>query len=133
MHSRRKENFNILHSIFEKYDQYFHLPYTLEQADTSWFGFLLTVKDGAPFEKNDLIDYLESCKIQTRSYFTGNALFHPAYSDLEVFKSYTDPDTQFPVATKTTKDTFFLGVFPGITKEQMDYIGRCVDNFFANL
>jgi len=133
MHARRKENFKRLHNIFSKYEKYFHLPHSLEQADTSWFGFLLTVKDGAPFAKNDLIDFLESQKIQTRSYFTGNALFHPAYSSLEMFEHYNDPANQFPVATKTTKDTFFLGVYPGITEEQLDYIEQKVSEFFQSI
>ena len=76
---------------------------------------------------------MEACKIQTRAYFTGNALFHPAYSELSMFNQYTDPAGMFPVATKTTNDTFFLGVYPGITDEQIDYIGRMVDKFFDNL
>ena len=133
MHAKRKENFASMLNIFKKYEQYFHLPYSLDKADTSWFGFLLTVKDGAPFKKNDLVDYLESAKIQTRSYFTGNALFHPAYADLEIFSQYTDAANQFPVATKTTNDTFFLGVYPGITEDQMQYIGKMVDKFFNEI
>ena len=70
---------------------------------------------------------MEEAKIQTRSYFTGNALFHPAYEELT--EGYSDPRNQFPVATKTTLDTFFLGVYPGITDEQMDYIETVVDKF----
>ena len=133
MHSRRKENFTKMLNIFIKYEQYFNLPYDLDKADTSWFGFLLTLKDGAPFTKKDLVDHMEASKIQTRSYFTGNALFHPAYSDLTIFNQYTDPAGMFPVATKTTKDTFFLGVYPGITDNQIDYIGRTVDKYFTTL
>jgi len=133
MHNKRKENFVKVYDIFRNYEQYFHLPFTLDKADTSWFGFLLTLKDGAPFAKNDLVDFLEANKIQTRSYFTGNALFHPAYSDLAMFEQYTDPAAQFPVATKTTNDTFFLGVYPGITDEQLDYIKQTVDKFFQNI
>lgn len=133
MHAKRKVNFEKLYSIFSKYEQYFHLPKALDKADVSWFGFLLTLKDNTPFEKNELVDYMEANKIQTRSYFTGNALFHPAYADLPIFAHYTDPVNMFPIATKTTKDTFFLGVFPGITDEQMDYIGKTVDKFFDNI
>jgi len=130
MHERRKHNFARMYSIFEQYSEFFHLPYSLEKADTSWFGFLLTLKDGCPFDKSEIVDHLESAKIQTRSYFTGNALFHPAYSTM--FKEqYPDPKNQFPVATKTTKDTFFTGVYPGITDDQLDYIKVVVDNFMS--
>ncbi len=128
MHTKRKENFIKMTEMFSRYSAYIHLPYALPKADTSWFGFLLTIKDGAPFTKNDLVEYLEAAKIQTRSYFTGNALFHPAYADLAA--EYEDPKAQFPVATKTTSDTFFLGVYPGITEEQMSYIKDVVDRFF---
>lgn len=128
MHDRRKHNFNKMYAIFSKYEQYFHLPYSLDKADTSWFGFLLTVKNNSPFAKDELIDFLESAKIQTRSYFTGNALFHPAYATLFQDR-YPDPKNEFPVATKTTSDTFFLGVYPGITDEQTDYIKATVDSF----
>lgn len=127
MHSRRKQNFNRLYNIFKKYEQYFYLPTKHEKADTSWFGYLVTVKDGAPFSKADMVEWMEAKKIQTRSYFTGNALFHPAYSELA--EEYPDARNQFPIATKTTMDTFFLGVYPGITSEQLDYIESVVDQF----
>lgn len=129
MHNRRKHNFKRLYSIFKKYEEYFYLPTWHEKADVSWFGYLVTLKDGTPFTKADMVDVMEASKIQTRSYFTGNALFHPAYEDLA--KEYADPRNQFPIATKTTLDTFFLGVYPGITDEQIDYIESVVDEFIS--
>lgn len=129
MHQRRKENFDRLKQIFQPYEKYFHLPEALDKADPSWFGFLVTLKDGVPFKKNELVAFLEEAKIQTRSYFTGNALFHPAYEDLA--KDYPNPKEQFPIATKSTLDTFFLGVFPGITDEQLDYIEGTINKFFS--
>lgn len=127
MHERRRHNFNRLYNIFSKYPEYFHLPYSHEKATVSWFGYLVTLKDGVPFTKAELVDFMESAKIQTRSYFTGNALFHPAYSDLA--KNYENPKEQFPIATKSTVDTFFLGTYPGITDEQMDYIETTIHEF----
>jgi CDP-6-deoxy-D-xylo-4-hexulose-3-dehydrase len=73
---------------------------------------------------------MEEAKIQTRSYFTGNALFHPAYEDLAA--EYENPREQFPIATKTTLDTFFLGVYPGITDAQLDYIEEVIHDFLKN-
>ena len=128
MHARRKHNFKRLYDIFSKYEQFFYLPTIHEKADPSWFGYLVTLKDNIQFTKSQLVDHMEACKIQTRSYFTGNALFHPAYEDLA--KEYVDPRNEFPIATKTTLDTFFLGVYPGITDEQLDYIEICLDSFF---
>ena len=129
MHSKRKKNFKRLHKIMSKYKRHLDLPFALPEADVSWFGFLITLKDSAKqhFSKNELVDHLEAAKIQTRSYFTGNALFHPAYIDEA--KKYKDPRNEFPNATKSTTDTFFMGVWPGMTDEQLDYIEKIMHNF----
>lgn len=131
MHARRKYNFKKLYDIFSQYPDYFYLPTINEKADVSWFGYLVTLKDGTPFTKSQMVDAMEEAKIQTRSYFTGNALFHPAYTELAT--EYENPRAQFPIATKTTLDTFFLGVYPGITDEQLDYIATIVKDFLDNL
>ena len=127
MHSKRKSNFKRLHKIFSKYPRLFHLPTMHSKADVSWFGFLITLKEDLSFTKSQLVDHLESSKIQTRSYFTGNALFHPAY--LDIAKEYKDPRNDFPIATKSTIDTFFMGVWPGMTEAQLDYIEEAVHKF----
>ena len=127
MHIKRKNNFKRLHEIFSKYPNLFHLPTYYNKADVSWFGFLITLKDNIGFTKNQLVDHLESAKIQTRSYFTGNALFHPAYTDLA--KEYKDPRNEFPNATKSTIDTFFMGVWPGMIEAQLDYIEEVLHKF----
>ena len=98
------------------------LPTTMQGADPSWFGFLLTVKDESKINKAQIIAKLEEAKIQTRSYFTGNALLHPAYAELR--KKYKDVQKAFPVATKVTNDTFFLGVWPGAIPEHYEYIDK---------
>ena len=131
MHARRKYNFKRLYDVFSEYPDYFYLPTMHEKADTSWFGYLITLKDGLHFTKSQFVDHLEKAKIQTRSYFTGNALLHPAYQELAA--QYSNPREQFPIATKTTMDTFFLGVYPGITDAQLDYITDVVNDFLKNI
>ena len=64
----RRENWKRLRSIFEPYEDYFHMPVATEKADPCWFAFLLTIKDDAPFTRFNIVDYLESAKIQTRSW-----------------------------------------------------------------
>jgi CDP-4-dehydro-6-deoxyglucose reductase, E1 len=130
MHARRKHNFKRLYDIFSQYPDFFYLPTTNEKADVSWFGYLVTLKDNLHFTKSQFVDHMEEAKIQTRSYFTGNALFHPAYEELAA--EYENPREQFPIATKTTLDTFFLGVYPGITDEQLDYIEEVIHDFLKN-
>ena len=131
MDKARRSNFNRLNSIFSKYSKYFHMPEATEGADPCWFAYLLTVRDDAPFTKSDLVTFLEVNKIQTRSYFSGNVLAHPAYNDMAA--EYGDIQKTFPVATKITLDSFFLGTFIGITNEQMDYIEEVVDRFFEEI
>jgi CDP-6-deoxy-D-xylo-4-hexulose-3-dehydrase len=129
MDAARRNNFDRLIKIFSKYEKYFWLPKATEKADPCWFGFLLTVKDAAPFSKQRFVQHMEDNKIQTRSYFTGNALAHPAYEDFA--NEYEDIRKAFPVATYVTSNTLFLGTFIGISDEKMNYIEKVVDSFFA--
>lgn len=127
----RRENFARLTKIFSKYEKYFHIPAATKKSDPCWFGYLLTIKDDAPFTKQQIVDFLELNRIQTRSYFSGNILFHPGYQ--EIAKEYKDLNNEFPIARKVTKDTFFLGTFAGITEEKLDYIEQVVEKFMVNL
>ena len=83
MEAARRLNYRSLFNIFKKHKDYFYISEELKLADTCWFCFLVTVKENAPFVKQDLIDHLENNKIQTRPYFAGNLLYHPAYKDLK--------------------------------------------------
>jgi dTDP-4-amino-4,6-dideoxygalactose transaminase len=89
----------------------------------------LTVREDAPFTRNDIVKHLEEAKIQTRSYFSGNILAHPGYHYL----AENNPVSKFPVANTVTTNSFFLGTFIGITYEKLDYIERVVDSFFDKL
>jgi CDP-4-dehydro-6-deoxyglucose reductase, E1 len=130
IHERRKENYKNLYNVFEKYEEHLHLPKATKNSDPSWFSFPMTIKDGSPFKRRDITGFLEDNKIQTRTYFAGNILLQPAYSHLNDIE---DTIRRYPVATKVTKDTFFIGASPVITKQQIDYIQSIVDKFFQNL
>ena len=127
----RRQNFKKLIDIFQPYKQYFHLPKATEKSDPCWFAFLLTVKNGAPFTRNDIVSYLEKSKIQTRSYFAGNILTHPGYNHMA--KKYGDLNKTFPVANLATTSSFFVGTYAGITEEKMNYIKKIVDSFFKKI
>lgn len=125
--SIRRHNHKRLYNIFKKYEELFILPEATPKSDPNWFAFALTIKDGAPFKRKDIVNHLEDSKIQTRPYFAGNIMLQPAYEGImdssEVIK-------KFPNARKVTTDTFFLGTSPVITDEQIDYIEERVDDFF---
>ena len=122
----RNNNFNSLYGVFKKYEEYFHLPEATAKADPNWFAFPLTIRDGCPFTREDITTFLESKKIQTRTYFAGNIMLQPAYDHLvDTDKIIRD----YPVAGKVTTDTFFLGTAPVITEAKIEYIRSMVDLF----
>lgn len=128
IHALRKRNYNLMFKIYEKYEEFFHLPRPRDGADVSWFAFPLTIRKSAPFIRNDIVDHLENNLIQTRPYFAGNLMLQPAYSHL------MDPmmaQLKFPVATYVMTNTFFHGTSPVITPEQIAYIGETVDGFMS--
>ena len=127
IHRKRKENHSRLKQIFGKYEEFFYLPNATELSDPSWFAFALTIKDNYKFKRKDIVDFLETNKIQTRPYFAGNIMLQPAYSGL-IDKN--EVITKYPNARKITTDTFFLGTSPVITCEQLNYINDIVDLFF---
>ena len=131
MESARRSNFEKLSKIFAPYEQYFHLPKATEKSDPCWFAYLLTVKDDAPFTRSEFVQFLESKRIQTRSYFAGNILLHPGYSHLA--EKYEDLSKTFPNANTATISSFFLGTYAGLTQEKMNYIKKTVDTFFEEM
>ncbi len=124
---KRKENFHKLLQHLKKYKRYLLFTEAEREADPSWFGFMIVVKDKVPFTKLELVKYLEERKIATRSLFAGNLLKHPAYlkrSDIRTVGKLTNSD-------KIMNDGFWIGVYPGITKEMIAYVASVFDSFLA--
>jgi len=128
LHAGRKRNFEALSEIFAPYEEYMYLPKATEKADPSWFAFLMTIKPGAPFGRQDFVSHFEAARIQTRSYFSGNILYHPGYRHLA--KQYDNLPERFPVAHLVTTNSMFLGTYSGITPEKLSYIKEVVGSFF---
>lgn len=128
IHTLRKRNYDLLFKIYEKYEEFFHLPRAQEKTDVSWFAFPLTIRNTAPFSRMEIVDYLEENLIQTRPYFAGNIMLQPAYSHLMNPKQARE---NFPVSTYVMTNTFFHGCSPVITPEQIAYIGQKVDGFMS--
>jgi CDP-6-deoxy-D-xylo-4-hexulose-3-dehydrase len=128
IHALRRRNYQLLFDIYEKYEQFFHLPRAQDNSDPSWFAFPLTIRKDAPFSRTDIVDYLEENLIQTRPYFAGNIMLQPAYSHLMDPQKAKD---NFPNATLTMTNTYFHGTSPVITPEQIAYIGSVVDGFMS--
>jgi CDP-6-deoxy-D-xylo-4-hexulose-3-dehydrase len=128
IHELRRRNYKLLFNVYEKYEEFFHLPRATKGSDPSWFAFPLTIRQDAPFTRTQIVDHLENNLIQTRPYFAGNIMLQPAYSHL---MDQTVARDHYPMATYTMTRSFFHGTSPVIRPEQIEYIGTCVDQFMS--
>ncbi|MDK2977667.1 MAG: CDP-4-dehydro-6-deoxyglucose reductase [Bacteroidales bacterium] len=125
---KRKENFNEWYRIFEKYSEYFILPEATEGSDPAWFAFIITVKENAPFKRDDLTGFLNSNLIETRNLFAGNMTKQPGFINREWRISEHLNNTDYIM-----NNTFFLGTYPGLTKEMFIYAEQLIDSFVKSI
>ncbi len=116
---KRRENFDYLKAklISLGMEEFFHLPVPTPGSNPSWFGFLLTIRDGIKLSRRDLTFELEEKKIGTRLLFAGNLTKQPAYADVDF-----DIVGGLAVTDKIMNDSFWLGVWPGLNSDHLDYI-----------
>lgn len=124
----RKKNFELLYDGLKKYEKYFILPETEPGADPSWFGFILTVREDAGFNRDDIVKHLEKNTIATRMLFAGNIIRHPSFKDVEYQISGNLLNTD-----RIMNDTFWIGVYPGLTGEMTAYMVKIFDDFIKSL
>jgi CDP-6-deoxy-D-xylo-4-hexulose-3-dehydrase len=119
--NKRKENFNLLYDGFKKegLNEYFILPQWLPKSDVSWFGFPLTIRDGMRFRRKKLINFLEERKIGTRLLFAGNILRQPAFTENDIYYRVIG---SLANTDKICMDTFWIGLWPGISEQQIRYV-----------
>lgn len=125
---KRKENFIRIKELLLPYKEYLILPKATENSDPSWFGFPITVKENDKFTRNELTQYLEDNKIMTRLLFAGNVTKQPAYLDIECRIVGDLENTDYVM-----NNTFFIGVYPGIGDDQVEYINKTFKTFFERL
>ena len=124
----RRRNFATLHEYFKGYSHYFILPEVLENHEPSWFGFPLTIKKSSGFDRISLVGFLEKNLIGTRLLFAGNMTKQPAFEGVHYKKVGNLENTDFVM-----KNTFMIGVYPGIGKNEIDRIKLTFDRFFETL
>ena len=120
----RKKNFNYLLSKFKKLEEYFILPTYLREADPSWFGFALTLRENFKFNRNSLIQFLNEKKIDTRLLFAGNITKQPLMKNINFKIHETLPNTN-----QVMNNTFWIGVYPGLSVPQLEYVYDKVSEF----
>jgi CDP-6-deoxy-D-xylo-4-hexulose-3-dehydrase len=121
---RRKANFKHLHAALKPLEDVLILPEATPGSDPSWFGFPIGVRESAPFTRDQLTGALEAQKIGTRLLFAGNLTKQPAYEGWE-FRQVGDlKNTDFVMDR-----VFWVGVYPGLTDEMLDFIAKTVTEF----
>lgn len=122
----RRRNHETLRVALGPWEHYVTLHRPTEHAEASWFGFLMTVREDAPFSRADLAAHLEGERIQTRQLFCGNVLRQPAYADIAHRVVGTLANTD-----RIMNDGLFIGVHPGLDAARMDHMVASLDRFFA--
>lgn len=126
----RRANWQAFRSAFDDLEECFVLPAPTVASDPSWFGFLLTVREGAPFTRDEIVRHLEGRRIQTRMLFAGNLVRQPAFTRLR-----SEAPDRFRVAGPLVhtdallERAFWIGVYPGLTSEARDWVAEQLRGF----
>ena len=126
----RRRNWEFLRKALDDLRDALILPEPEKNARPSWFGFLISVRENAGFSRNDLVKHLESRNIQTRNLFAGNLLRHPVFTEDPsiVYRTVgTLPQTDFIM-----NNTFWIGVYPGMTQEMLQYMSDEIHNYITS-
>lgn len=126
---KRKKNFIKLYDGLKNIDK-FIVNTPTPNSNPSWFGFMITLKDGVEFSRNELVEYLESANIQTRNLFAGNMLRHPMFesmlegTDYRVIGNLDNTD-------KIMNDSFWIGLYPEMGDDAIGYMIKTIKAFVS--
>ena len=100
------------------------LPEPCENSTPSWFGFLITCKEGV--DRNKVVPYIEEHGVQTRMLFAGNLTKHPCFDQMRATGEGYRIVGELTNTDRIMKDTFWVGVYPGMTDEKIDYMIKTI-------
>jgi CDP-4-dehydro-6-deoxyglucose reductase, E1 len=121
---QRRENFNQYNKELSNYAKYLILPEATPNSDPAWFTYIISVKEEAPFSRNEMVTYLNDNRIETRNIFAGNMVRQPAFTDQNYRIAGELTNTDFVM-----NNTFFLGTFPGMSSEKIVYTCDVIKKF----
>ena len=126
---RRKHNFARLHKALEGTEDRLILPVACEHSDPSWFGFLITCREGV--DRNKVVQYVEEHGVQTRMLFAGNLIKHPCFDEMRKTGEGYRVSGTLENTDRIMTDTFWVGVYPGMTDEMIDYMAKTIREALA--
>ncbi len=121
---RRRHNFDRLYLGLKVTEDKLILPQAAENSRPSWFGFLITCKEGT--DRNQVVQYVESKGVQTRMLFAGNLTKHPCFDQMRQSGEGYRVAGSLQVTDRIMRDTFWVGVYPGMTDEMIDYMAEVI-------
>lgn len=124
---KRKKNFQKLYDGLKNV-QSLTLLEKQPGSDPSWFGFMMTLKDDATFSRNEIVEFLENNNIQTRNLFAGNMLRHPMFDDMTLNEDYRVVG-ELPNTDKIMNDSFWIGLYPGMGDDAINYMIKKVREY----
>jgi len=122
----RNHNFAYLKNRLSSLSDFLEFTEATENSIPSWFGFPITIKESSGVERVELTKFLDQSKIGTRLLFAGNLTRQPYFQGLEYRVSGELINTD-----KTMRDTLWLGVYPGLAKEQLEFMADKLEEFFG--
>ncbi|HEX2934009.1 MAG TPA: lipopolysaccharide biosynthesis protein RfbH [Bacteroidales bacterium] len=125
---KRKAHYQEYMRIFGKYPQYFTLPIATKNSDPAWFAFIVTLKEKTPFTRDEITRFLNEKLIETRNLFAGNMAKQPAFVNKNWRMAGNLDNTDYIM-----NNTFFLGTYPGLTKEMFGYIENTLDQYIQQI
>lgn len=129
----RRKNFSLLYDGLKDLERFFILPRATENSEPSWFGFILTVRDDAGFSRDEIVSFLEDKKIQTRMLFAGNMLRQPCFDEMRRagngYRMVESAGGGLPVTDRIMKNTFWIGVYPGLNGQKIQYMIEKIKEF----
>lgn len=127
---KRNQNWNFLKENLSDLSEFIILPEATKNSEPSWFGFLITIRDGVKYPRREVVQKLESDGIQTRMLFAGNFLRHPAMNELRASKDQVRIIGDLTNSDKIMNDSFWLGVYPGLNESHLGYVSEKLKNIF---